>query len=345
MASIIKVKDKWRVQVRRKGHPAECRTFPTKAQAVAWARQRETDIDRGVPTVQGDGVTVAQLIRAYRKLRDQARPISDTSNEHYVLRTLERLLGHMHPARMTPDDLAAFGAARRDEGAGPYTINCDLSKLGTVLRYGAASLRVSLPDVVGAARPLMAHLRLIGGGGKRERRPADDELTRLLDYLREHRGVVYADAVEFAAASAMRRGEITELRADDVDTATRVASVWRKHPRLGKRLHRVPIMPAAWAVLMRQTPAEDGRYFPIHPQTLTKYVTQACAALGIVDLHLHDMRHEGTSRLFEQGYSVPEVAMVTGHASLAHLSRYTQLRAEDVAGKGRAVSDTPAGDG
>jgi hypothetical protein len=40
------------------------------------------------------------------------------------------------------------------------------------------------------------------------------------------------------------------------------------------------------------------------------------------------LRHEATSRLFEQGYSIEQVAAVTLHESWNDLKRYTQLRPE-----------------
>lgn len=52
--------------------------------------------------------------------------------------------------------------------------------------------------------------------------------------------------------------------------------------------------------------------------------------LGIEDLHLHDLRHEGVSRLFEQGLDIPRVAMISGHQSWATLRRYTHLKPKDV---------------
>lgn len=340
MGSIINRDGRWRALVRRKGHAAQCRTFATQTEAKAWVRRTEALLDGAGPAVvQGDGVTVAELLRAYRKLRDQARPIADDSTEHYQLRTLERLLGPFVAARLTPDDLVGFAAARRDEGAGPYTINMDVSKLGTVLRYAAASLRISLPDIVGSARPLLTHLRLIGGGGRRERRPTDDELQRILAHLAAEYGQVYGDAVAFCACTAMRRGEVCALRRSDLDAATRCATVARKHPRKGKVVQVVPVVGEGWDIAARQPESADGRVFPVHEQTLSKYFRQTCQALSIPDLHLHDLRHEGTSRLFEAGYSVPEVALVTGHRSLAHLSRYTNLRPQDVASKGKKAEE------
>jgi integrase len=331
MASINQYGDKWRAEVRRKGYKAKCKTFATKAAAVRWARDIETAIDSGSTSPQASTLTVADLVDAHAKMRGQARPISDSSTEHYQIKAIKAGLGHHIVAKMTPDDLKSYAIMRRDEDrAGPYTINQDISKLGTILRYGAAHLRVSLPDIVGAARPLLAHLRLIGGGGRRERRPDEDELIRLVDWLDTHRGRVYAEAVTFAATSAMRRGEICAIKHGDINQATHCATVARKHPRKGKTIETVPLLGEAWDIVCRQPASVDGRVFPLHIQTLSKYFKEACDALGITDLHLHDLRHEGTSRLFEAGYQIQEVALVTGHKSWVHLKRYTNLRPQDL---------------
>jgi integrase len=327
--TVLAIRGKWRAQVKKPGCKSKSKTFPKKAEAEKWGRQVQAAMeDAGaLPTL---GVlTIGDVITAYRKLRDQARPISDSSSEHYTLKAIERGLGSLRLAKAGPDDLVGYATRRRDEGAGPYTINMDISKLGTVLRYGAAALRVSLPDLVGSARPLLAHLRLIGGGGKRERRPTDDEMTRVVEHLTEKRGLVYAEAVLFAAASAMRRGEIVALKWADIDEATHCAAVLRKHPRLGKALETVPLLEPAWTILQRQ-PRNANRPFPITETTLSKYFTWACRDLSIPDLHLHDLRHEGTSRLFEEGMPIEKVALVTGHKSWTNLRRYTQLRPEDL---------------
>jgi integrase len=49
--------------------------------------------------------------------------------------------------------------------------------------------------------------------------------------------------------------------------------------------------------------------------------------IGIEDLHFHDLRHEGVSRLFEMGRTIPQVASVSGHRSWQSLQRYSHLRA------------------
>jgi integrase len=51
------------------------------------------------------------------------------------------------------------------------------------------------------------------------------------------------------------------------------------------------------------------------------------------DLRFYDLRHEGTSRLFEKGLNLMEVASITGHKTLEMLKRYPHLRASDLATK------------
>lgn len=346
MASIIQVGGKWRALIRRKGHPSYCQTFPTKSQAQAWARGIEADIDRGqtlAPAqVLGKVILVSDLIDTYRKLREKSRPIADTANEHYMLKTLARYLGDLDASRLSPADLVAYAEARKDEdGAGPYTVNMDISKLGTVMRLAGVHLKITLPDVVGQARPLLSHMRLIGGGGKRERRPDEDELFRVVEWLEINRGRVYADVVRFAVLTAMRRGEIVRLTWGGLDPAKKLALIKdRKDPRHKSGNDQwIPLMNGAWELVQAQ-PNADARIFPVHEQTLSKYFKEACNALSIPDLHFHDLRHEGISRLFEQGYDIPRVALVSGHKSWNNLRRYAQLRPEDLH---RAPGGPPGG--
>jgi integrase len=60
---------------------------------------------------------------------------------------------------------------------------------------------------------------------------------------------------------------------------------------------------------------------------------RAMRLAGIEDLRFHDLRHEATTRLFEKGLNIMEVASITGHKDLRMLRRYTHLKAEDLAQK------------
>lgn len=333
VASIIQTGPKaFRVQVRRKGHKAITRTFPTRREAEAFGRRVEADIEAGhAPTLAG-GVKVADAIDAYRELRDASpRPIRAGSNEHYMLRHLEAALGDERVEALTPKRLAAWARTRRQEGAGGYTVGMELSKLGTALKYASVTLHQVLPDVVAAARPMLTHLQLIGPGTERDRRLVGDEQARLLAAAPPW----LADVIRFALATAMRRGEIVRLAWADLDDARRCVTIRdRKDPR--RKAGNDQLVPLlllagidAWEIVQRQ-PRTGPLIFPHSPELVSDTFRLVCGIAGIADLHLHDLRHEATSRLFEAGYSIEQVALVTGHKNWRMLTRYTQLRPESL---------------
>ena len=63
MATIIKQRGKWRAQVRRVGEKSISKTFSSKVEAVAWARQIEGAMDAGTHRPRAV-VTVAEVIQA-----------------------------------------------------------------------------------------------------------------------------------------------------------------------------------------------------------------------------------------------------------------------------------------
>lgn len=341
MASVIKINGKWRALIRRKGHKSISKWFSTKTKADAWAADIERHIAAGTLEAVVGGVTLDDLIKQYRKLRSTARPILDTSTEHYTLKQLSRTLGAVESQRLTVEDLLGWARQRRDEGAGPFTINGDLSKLGTVLRYTDAA---ALP-VLAEARPKLTYLGLIGGGGKRERRPEGEEAQLVLDWLAAEKGQKYADFAQFSAITAMRRGEVAAILWVDLDPVKKMVLIRdRKDPR--KKIGNdqwIPLLGDSWALAQRQ-PKDSERIFPVHPQTMSKYFTEACRTLGIPDLHLHDLRHEGISKMFEDGFAIQQVALVSGHKSWNMLRRYTNLKPESLHLHGTDQSTPPRPD-
>jgi integrase len=132
----------------------------------------------------------------------------------------------------------------------------------------------------------------------------------------------------------MRRSELIGLRWADVDIRRRVA---RLNDTKNGESREVPLSTRAKAALEALQPhARDSKTRVvgwIHPDVVTWEFAQACKSCGIVGLRWHDLRHEATSRLFERGLALAEVAAVTGHRSWAMLRRYTHLRSESLVDK------------
>lgn len=347
MASILKVGGHWRAQVRRSGHKSVAQTFETRAEAVKWARKVEADIDGGKPSKAGD-MTIAELVRRYRLTREESgRPVPKKSNEDYMLRKLALRFPGETVASLTSERIVRFSQARKKEGAGGYTINMELSKLATVIRHMGSLLDIAFPDAVGKARPLLHHLHLIGPSTKRTRRPTADELAALFEWFAANPrySLPMEDIIRVAMQAALRRGEVFRIQWADIDVENRLILVRdRKHPRMKAGNHEVvPLVGDSLDIIMRQPRKEgEARIFPFKPGTASTYFLMACRKCGIKDLRLHDLRHEAASALFEAGWNVPEVAVVTGHKDWRNLRRYTNIDPAKIANKGRS-NQTPEG--
>lgn len=236
--------------------------------------------------------------------------------------------------------LIRFGRERAKQGAGPVTLGIDIGTIKLVLSHAAAvhGLQVRV-DQVDLARIALKRLGLVGKGRERDRRPTQDELDRLCAHFDGNpRQISPAGRiVRFAVATAMRQDEIMRVRWSDVDSGTRMLTIRdRKDPREKKgNDQRIPLFAAtgydAWALPEEQRAIRsnaDDRIFPHNGRSVGTVFHRACDMLGIEDLNFHDLRHEGTSRLFEAGLAIEQVALVTGHKDWKMLRRYTHLRPE-----------------
>ncbi|MGB8693619.1 MAG: tyrosine-type recombinase/integrase, partial [Steroidobacteraceae bacterium] len=284
--------------------------------------------------VQHGTLTVAELIRSYIDTFETVSRWQRSKQTH--LEFLERhALGEADAVKLTSGELIRHVQARRADGAGPATVINDLIWIGVVLRAARSVREVPVnPGIVQQARSACAELRLIGKPRKRTRRPTSDELVRLREHFasRDRRAAIPMQAIiDFAIASARRESEICRLEWRDNDEATRTGLVRdAKHPTGKAGNHRrFKYTAEAWAVADRQL--RTGDYiFPYDPKSVGAAFTRACHLLGIHDLRFHDLRHEATSRLFERGYQIHEVAQFTLHESWNELTRYTNLKPENL---------------
>lgn len=159
----------------------------------------------------------------------------------------------------------------------------------------------------------------------RDRRLTTREERRILRYALAHENREFHAIIQIALATAMRQGEILNLKWEHINLNTRVAHL--PETKNGSK-RDVPLSLLATQVLRKLGPKTSGQVFTYTSAGLKSTWRVMRIRLGIQDLHFHDLRHEATSRLFEMGtLDVMEVAAITGHKSLAMLKRYTHLRA------------------
>lgn len=300
--------------VRRKGFADTSKSFVTKGAAETWAKrlERERDDRMAAGRTDVDSMTVKAIIEWY--MREQ-RKFAEWGRSKEA--DLNRLRGYAIADRIASDltmhDYVRHAEGRRKGGTGPATVWNDVIWLRQVLRAARASLEVhvDLQAIEDAATDLRAR-RIIAKPNQRKRRLSAAEEAALLDHFSRRDGraeLPMVDIMLFALATTRRQEEITRLRWRDVDVGKGIA--WLddvKHPRqkIGNR-RAFRMLPEAWAIIERQ-PERGEAVFPFNPKSVGAAFTRACRVLGIRDLHFHDLRHEATSRLFERGYSIQEVA-------------------------------------
>ena len=165
----------------------------------------------------------------------------------------------------------------------------------------------------------------------RDRRLADGEYDRLLKECGKRKNHWFKSLVVVALETGMRRGELLSLE-------------W-KHVHLDKNWVHLPMtkngdgrdVPLSRKALdeLQALPRDISGVvlFPISISALRGLWNRSIRKADLQGLHFHDLRHEATSRFFELGLNVVEVAAITGHKDLKMLQRYTHLRAEDLARK------------
>lgn len=333
----------WRVQVRRKGRYIS-ETFLRREDARKWATDAERQVDRGeTPTAS----RIARL-RTFGDLIDlhvaDMKEVGKAPgrSKDATLQMLKRRLGSLNMIELDRERIVKFGRARALEGAGPTTVGIDVGVLKLVVQHAAAvhglPVRVEPIDL---ARIALKRLGLVGHSQERDRRPTDEELEQLIAHFDNNpRQIIpMGRIIKFAVATAMRQEEICRVTWSDLNTRTRMLTIRdRKDPRQKKgNDQRIPLLSVSGydaAALIEEQRAIRGnasdRIFPYNHKSTSTVFTRAAKELGIENLHFHDLRHEGTSRLFEAGFAIEQVSLVTGHKDWKMLRRYTHLKPESL---------------
>lgn len=303
----------------------EAQTFDRKQAAQAWLKRRETELAEPGALDRPEDPPLGAVIDRY--IAESKRDIGRTKTQ--VLRAIKAdLLGEMRCSEIDSPAILAF--AQRLQ-AKPQTVANYLSHLGAVVAVARPAWGYPLDQqAMKDAFVVGKRLGVTGKSVQRDRRPTLAELNLLMEHFGQVRVKRPASnpmqkIIAFALFSTRRLEEITRLRWDDLEPG-RVLVRDLKHP--GEKIgnHVWCDLPTEAEAIARSMPRMGDVIFPYSGDAIGAAFTRACQFLVINDLHFHDLRHEGVSRLFEMGNSIPHVAAVSGHRSWGSLKRYTHLR-------------------
>lgn len=313
-------------------------TFDSEAEGDAYAARAEALLDQGVvpPEMQDSPVkTLGDLCALY------AASVPMVRSEAQLLPILQKLVESVRIEHLTYTWVEALVERLKAAGRAPSTITKRIGGLARVVDWAMRRELVSLDK-----NPL----RMLPRGycstgrdrnklweGERDRRlePGEEEAIRkVLRHPHEH--LIFDMALE----TAMRLSEMLTLRCEDIDLRQRTIFLHRS--KTGSR-RQIPIS----TVLLRLLEAQDLSQEYLFPawwqggseaarerasRAVTQIFQRRFKRAKVVGLHLHDCRHEATSRLYERTKLTDlQVASITGHKGFRMLQRYANLRGSTLA--------------
>ena len=346
MASITQRGKRFLVRVRRDGFPTVTKTFTKRADAQAWGRQVEADMEAGRWVAEAQDLpTLAKAIGDYRTT--VAAKMKGAADYSYRFDLFEALPFASKPIdEVTPFDLSKWrddlSATRK-----PATVVRLLAMMSAIFTWAMKERGwIKTNPACMVARPRVSD--------RRERVLSEAEQRYINEAAATSRAAWLSPALSLLMSSAMRRGELFALRRQDVDLAASVAYL---HDTKNGRPRAVPLAPAAMSAIGKLLDAAPARAdAPLLPVGDVGSVTTRfkvtigraratyeadCAAKGeepsatfLSDIRLHDARHHAITAAASRGdLNLAELMMVSGHTRPDMVMRYTHMSASALAVK------------
>ena len=334
----------FRVKIRRRGRSVT-RTFETKSEAQQWARVEEGRvagdeyIDRGLSR----RTSLSDAIQLYETegLNGSKSNAKNIRSKLRYWRASE--FASWSIVSLRPSDIIAWRRAVLDEdGAddgearGPdaecsaQTAVHRLNTLSQVYKHWRAHRDPSVINpVIEGVRPPMAN--------NRDRRLLKGEEQRLLVAVGKSSRSWLRAAVIISIESAMRQAELAGLEWGRVHLVGEFPYAFLPAGQTkNKRARRVPLSSRAVDAFKSLKPRKVDDDDPVFPVETGRAFGHAWRDVvkddKFPDLRWHDLRHEATSRFFENtDLRDNEIMTITGHLRPEMLKRYAHLRSDRLA--------------
>ena len=341
-------KPRYRVQVRKKGHPPQTMTFTRKTDAKNWAQSIEAAMEEGryKNVARAKHHTAGELIDRYLTDYLPRKPKSEAIQKPQLLWWKQRV-GSLTLADLTSDvivdqrDQLAKQKSRPGKPISPSTVNRYLAALSHVLTIAVKELKWL------SESPMRDVSKLKEPKG-RVRYLSDDERERLLQACADSDNPNLHTIAVLALSTAMRKNEIMTLTWGDVDLERQLITL--EETKNGER-RSVPLVGRAHQLvktLAKECKGPCELLFPgknpSKPIEIKKAWYTALRRSGIKDFRFHDLRHSAASYLAMNGASLPEIAEVLGHKTYDMVKRYAHLSKPHMAGVVERMNSKVFGD-
>jgi integrase len=261
----------------------------------------------------------------------------------YAARHLTAQFAGVKMRAMTPADIEDYLTHRQRAGVSESTLKREIGVLKAAVNWANKKKRLDLPNPV-------ARLDLVEPPG-RVRWLDQDQSRALMDAAAEARQAPHlVDFIRLALHTGMRKSEMLGLEWARVDLRQNL--IYLDTQKNGKR-GSIPLNGTARQAILNRArfraehcPAAAHVFCDARGQRIgnvQRSLVSACSAAGIVDFHIHDLRHTCAAWLVQAGVPLLDVSNLLRHASIVMTQRYAHL-APTSARNAVAKLDNPAGD-
>lgn len=325
MATYTKRKNSWRAQIYVSGI-RESGTFDTKAQAKAWAAERETEIRNGVLGILPD-YTLEQAIdrylddvatkrKGYKWERDRLLKFK-RDNPRLILKPLKVI---------TTDDFVIWRDKREKQIQG-----ASVRREGNLL---SGIFSIARREWKWINDNPFADLRLPTKPKPRDRRISSDEIERLClsasytPYSKPETSTQQIMAAFLLAIeTGMRQGELLKIRWQDVYLSQRYIALYDTKNNDDRH---VPLSSNAIKLIESLRGVGDEKLFTVSSGSFSQLFRKLRNRCEITDLHFHDTRHEACTRLAKK-IPMEDLARTLGHRRLDSVMIYYNATATEIA--------------
>ena len=312
-----------------------------------------------VPESVGESLTVADFLDRYFKEYVEAEGLRDAVTIRSQLTAIKAVLGNQAVTTLEKvSEILRFKAAYR-EGRSVATVNRALGALRAAINWGRFQ---DPPYLVNSPFHRFGVTIKTKEETKRDRRVGPAEEKALLDAALamnawEHRwvGSSMHDRIIGALETCCRQGEMLRIQNRHVDWDQHQIGIPGAHAK-DKENRRIPFDPQGRLapILKRRKDLGPAAYVfggesgEFQESFKTAWETVLMLANGHdskrtahgvrvdreklrqIDLHWHDLRHEGACRLLADGVDIRTIQLMLGHADIKQTQRYLNITDEEL---------------
>ena len=315
--------NKWQCLINYKGYRI-AKTFIRKQDAQRWALKITTQLENN--SFQDTSCLTTMKLKDLLKLYHDKYKLKSRRPKQfqYEINLLCRQnIANITLLRINSSHLAEFRDDKLSIGKSPATVKKYLGIISRAFSIGKMELGIPLQN-----NPVSMITKPSQPAG-RERILSNSELNLLLETASKSTIYYMRELIVLGIETLCRRGELFNLRRNDVDYFNRTA-----HIKVTKNStpRTIGLSPLAITTLKGLPLTIDGRFINVGSiGGFDKAFKRCVRKANIKDFHFHDCRHMGATKLAKQGWTVLELAAQGGWRSTSMVKRYANINAEHLA--------------